>query len=246
MDLWYDIFKKGLIILDTKFIQLKGLSKSYGPTLAINNISIDIMKGKIVGLLGPNGCGKTTLLKLIANLLSNYTGEILINGYKPGIETKQMISYLPDRNYLTDSWTAITAVEYFSDFYLDFDKEKAIRLIEKLNIPLERKFKAMSKGTKEKLQLILVLSRNAQLYLFDEPIAGVDPAARDAIFDLILENYNREATILITTHLVHDVERILDYAIFLNNGQITRFGEVKALISNTGKTLEELFKEDFR
>ena len=232
--------------MDTKFIQLKGLSKSYGQTLAIDNISIDIMKGKIVGLLGPNGCGKTTLLKLLANLLSNYTGEILIDGHKPGIETKKTISYLPDRNYLTDSWTAIKAVEFFEDFYSDFNSEKALKLISKLDIPLDRKFKSMSKGTKEKLQLILVLSRKAELYLFDEPIAGVDPAARDAIFDLILENYNREATILITTHLVHDVERILDYAIFLNNGQITRYGEVSNLIGNTGKTLEDLFKEDFR
>lgn len=232
--------------MDTKFIQLKGLSKSYGQTLAIDNISIDIMKGKIVGLLGPNGCGKTTLLKLLANLLSNYTGEIIIDNHKPGIETKKFISYLPDRNYLTDSWTAIKAVEFFEDFYSDFNKEKALKLISKLDIPLDRKFKSMSKGTKEKLQLILVLSRKAELYLFDEPIAGVDPAARDAIFDLILENYNREATILITTHLVHDVERILDYAIFLNNGQITRYGEVSSLIGNTEKTLEDLFKEDFR
>jgi len=231
---------------NSKFVQISGLSKFYGQTLALYNLDIEIMKGKIVGLLGPNGCGKTTLIKLLANLLTNYSGKILIDGHEPGIETKKIISYLPDRNYLSDSWTPLKAVAFFEDFYSDFDRNKALKLLEQLDIPLDRKIKSLSKGTKEKMQLILVLSRNAQLYLFDEPIAGVDPAARDRIFDLILENYNREATIIITTHLVHDVEKILDYAIFLKKGQITRFAEVKKIIGDSGKTLEQVFKEDFK
>ena len=228
------------------FIHLKNLSKSYGLFLALDNINLDIVKGKVVGLLGPNGCGKTTLIKLLANLLTNYEGEILIDGQVPGVQTKRIISYLPDRNYLNDSWNANAAIDFFEDFYSDFDRNKALTLLRKLNIPLETKFKSLSKGTKEKLQLILVLSRQADLYLFDEPIAGVDPAARDYIFELILENYNREATIIITTHLVHDVEKILDQAIFLNHGRVTRFGDVDKIIGNSGKTLEDIFKEDFR
>lgn len=231
---------------NSKFIQISSLTKAYGSNIALYDISIDIMKGKIVGLLGPNGCGKTTFLKLLSNLLNNYKGEILIDGMKPGLETKKIISYLPDQNYLSDNWTAKLAIEFFSDFYDDFDAEKAKFLMTKLNLPENQRFKSLSKGTKEKLQLILVLSRKAQLYLFDEPIAGVDPAARDYIFDLILENYNKDATIIITTHLVHDVERILDYAIFLNKGQITRFGEVSTLLGDSNKTLEQLFKEDFK
>jgi ABC-2 type transport system ATP-binding protein len=228
------------------FIHLKNLSKSYGTFLALDNINLDIVKGKVVGLLGPNGCGKTTLIKLLANLLTNYEGEILIDGHVPGVQTKKIISYLPDRNYLSNSWNANNAINFFEDFYDDFDRERALMLIRKLNIPLDSKFKSLSKGTKEKLQLILVLSRRADLYLFDEPIAGVDPAARDYIFELILENYNDEATIIITTHLVHDVEKILDQAIFLNYGRVTRFGDVDKIVGNSGKTLEDIFKEDFR
>lgn len=232
--------------MDDNLISIKNLTKCYGPIVALNNISLDIKKGTIVGLLGPNGCGKTTFIKLLANLLTQYRGEILIDGYKPGVDTKKIISYLPDRNYLSNNWTADDAIRYFQDFYEDFDVKKAYDLVDRLDIAPNIKFKQMSKGTKEKLQLILVLSRNAKLYLFDEPIAGVDPAARELIFKLILHNYNKEATILITTHLVHDVESIIEYAIFLNKGRVTRFGKVNQMLDATNKTLEELFKEDFR
>jgi ABC-2 type transport system ATP-binding protein len=227
-------------------VHIEGLSKSYGSKLALNNLSLDLYRGKIVGLLGPNGCGKTTLLKLLANLLTQYDGTILINGFKPGPETKSMISYLPDRNYLSETWTAEDAITFFKDFYNDFDEKRARFLITKLSIDLNAKFKTLSKGTKEKLQLILVLSRKAQLYLFDEPIAGVDPASRDLIFDLILENYNKDATVIISTHLIYDVEKILDYAIFIKNGQVLRYGDVKQIVAQTNKSLEELFKEDFK
>ncbi|HHU55143.1 MAG TPA: ABC transporter ATP-binding protein [Acholeplasmataceae bacterium] len=232
--------------MNDNLITIKNLTKSYGPIIALNNINLEIKRGTVVGLLGPNGCGKTTFIKILANLLTQYEGEILIDGHKPGIETKKIISYLPDRNYLPNNWNVLDAATYFKDFYDDFDYYKAIDMAKRLEIPLNIKFKAMSKGTKEKLQLILVLSRNAKLYLFDEPIAGVDPAARELIFKLILHNYNQEATIIITTHLVYDVQSILEYAIFLKDGVITRYGKVDQMLESTNKTLEELFKEDFR
>lgn len=227
-------------------ISVKGLSKRYGETTALRDVNLDLYRGRIVGLLGPNGCGKTTFIKLLANLLTQYEGSILINGQKPGIETKKMISYLPDRNYLSDSWNANHAIEFFKDFYDDFNEDQARGLIHQLGIDPQMKFKSMSKGTKEKLQLILVLSRKAQIYLFDEPIAGVDPAARELIFDLILQNYNKEATVIISTHLIYDVEKILDDVIFINRGQIVRFGNVKTIVETHQKSIEELFKEDFR
>ena len=227
-------------------ISVNGLSKNYGGNAALRNVSLDLHKGRIIGLLGPNGCGKTTLIKLLANLLTQYQGSILINGHKPGLETKKIISYLPDRNYLADNWTANQAISYFKDFYEDFDEKQARELISKLQIDPFMKFKSMSKGTKEKLQLILVLSRQAQVYLFDEPIAGVDPAARDLIFELILQNYNKLATVIISTHLIYDVEKILDDVIFLRQGEVIRYGNVKHIVNTYQKSIEDLFKEDFK
>jgi ABC-2 type transport system ATP-binding protein len=227
-------------------ISVKGLSKYYGTTQALRNVNLDIYRGRIVGLLGPNGCGKTTLIKLLANLLTQYEGSILIDGKTPGVETKKIISYLPDRNYLSDSWNANQAITFFKDFYDDFDENKARELINQLGINPAMKFKSMSKGTKEKLQLILVLSRKALIYLFDEPIAGVDPAARELIFNLILQNYNKEATVIISTHLIYDVEQILDDVIFINRGEIVRYGNVKEITETTQKSIEDLFKEEFR
>mgnify|MGYP001354418593 CR=1 FL=1 len=227
-------------------VRVENLTKKYGTTVALNNISFDLYQGRIVGLLGPNGCGKTTLIKLLVNLLNNYQGKITINNYAPGPQTKALISYLPDRNFLPDNWSSKMAIDFFSDFFKDFEKNKAYKLLDKLAIHPLMPFKEMSKGTKEKLQLILVLSRKALLYLFDEPIAGVDPAARDLIFELILENYYKEATVIISTHLVYDVERILDDVIFLNKGIISRFGDVNTIRENTNKSIELLFKEDFR
>ncbi|MDD4213061.1 MAG: ABC transporter ATP-binding protein [Bacilli bacterium] len=227
-------------------VHVENLTKRYGDTIALNQINLDLYKGKIVGLLGPNGCGKTTFIKILANLLNEYEGKITVNGCMPGAQTKAMISYLPDRNFIPETWTAKMAIDFFKDFYSDFNETKAIKLITKLQINPLMKFRAMSKGTKEKLQLILVLSRNAHLYLFDEPIAGVDPAARDLIFELILENYNKEATVIISTHLIYDVEKILDYVVFLKNGIVTRYGDVDTIREKTQKSIELLFKEDFK
>ena len=182
----------------------------------------------------------------MANLLTQYQGSILINGHKPGLESKKVISYLPDRNYLSESWNAYEAISFFKDFYDDFNDAKALDLLTKLQIDPAMKFKSMSKGTKEKLQLILVLSREAKVYLFDEPIAGVDPAARDLIFELILENYNKQATVIISTHLIYDVEKILDDVIFIKNGEIIRYGNVSNIVRSHQKSIEELFKEDFK
>ena len=176
-------------------VVINNLTKRFSQITALDNFSIKLPKGKVIGMLGPNGSGKTTLIKILTNLSMQYEGEVLINGQKPGIETKKIVSYLPDCNFLSDSWTVNDAIEYFVDFFVDFDEQKARNLISQLGINFNQKIKTLSKGTKEKVHLVLVLSRNAELYIFDEPIAGVDPAARDLIFKLILENYNKNGTI---------------------------------------------------
>lgn len=229
-----------------KLIVLSELSKNYGQFNAIDNISLTLPAGKIIGLLGPNGSGKTTLIKLLANLLMQYRGNILINGLKPGVETKKIVSYLPDRNYLSDKWSTKDAVSYFIDFYPDFNQQRAGRILNDLSIDPNKNFKALSKGTKEKVQLALVLSRDAQLYLFDEPIAGVDPAARDYIFKMILENYNKEASVIISTHLIFEAEHILDYVIFLKNGKVVLSGDMKEIVEENGKSINDLFREAFK
>lgn len=227
-------------------IEISNLTKKYGKVVALDNLSIQIPRGKIIGLLGPNGSGKTTLIKVLANLLMVYDGTVLVDGKKPGIETKKIISYLPDCNYLSEAWTVRDAIEYFIDFYDDFDVQKAKDLFNKLDIPLDKKIKSLSKGNKEKVHLILVLSRNAELYIFDEPIAGVDPAARDLIFRLILDNYNKSGSILISTHLILEAEKIMDYAFFINRGKVAIFDSVNNIKAKTGKTLDELFREMYR
>lgn len=227
-------------------LQTERLSKNYGNTNALNDINISVKKGEIVGLLGPNGSGKTTLLKIISGLINNYEGEVLVMGEKIGIGTKQKVAFLPDSNFIPLSWSVHKAVEFYSDFFSDFDKTKAISLLKSLNINLESKFKSLSKGTKEKLQLVLILSRQAELYIFDEPIAGVDPIARDIIFKLILENYNKEASVIISTHLVASVEQILSSAIFIKYGEIISHESIIDLKEKHGdKNLEEIFKELF-
>lgn len=233
--------------MDETLINIHNLTKTYGKSnIALNGIHLEIPSGRIVGLLGPNGAGKTTLIKILTGLIKNYQGAVSINGSKIGPKTKEIISYLPDTDFISPTWTVKYAVSYYGDFFKDFDKEKALRLLQKLDIPLNKRFKALSKGTREKLQLILTLSRNALLYIFDEPIAGVDPAARDVIFDLILQNYNKSATILISTHLIADAERILDDFLFIKKGEIVRIGKVRDTIEETGKTIDELFREDFK
>ena len=227
-------------------IKINNLTKLYSNTVALSNVNLELPKGKILGLLGPNGSGKTTLIKIITNLLSQYQGEVYIDGQKPGVYTKSIISYLPDVNYLDEKWNGNQAIDFFKDFYQDFDENKARSLLNKLEIPVNKRFKELSKGTKEKLQLILVLSRNAKLYIFDEPIAGVDPATRDLIFDLILENYNKEASIIISTHLIAEVERILDEIVFLKNGQVVLSGNAEEIRKENNKSIDELFREIFK
>lgn len=227
-------------------VVINNLTKRFSQITALDNFSIKLPKGKVIGMLGPNGSGKTTLIKILTNLSMQYEGEVLINGQKPGIETKKIVSYLPDCNFLSDSWTVNDAIEYFVDFFVDFDEQKARNLISQLGINFNQKIKTLSKGTKEKVHLVLVLSRNAELYIFDEPIAGVDPAARDLIFKLILEKYNKNGTILMATHLILEAETIFDYAFFINNGRLALYDSVENIKNKTGKTLDQLFREIYR
>ena len=200
------------------FLECRGLDKFFPNCLALNNVDLTVPKGRIVGLLGPNGSGKSTLIKLANGLLTPTQGTILVDGKEPGIETKKIVSYLPERTYLTEWMTVQDMLDLFNDFYADFNIAKARDMLARLNIQTKARIKTMSKGTKEKVQLILVMSREAQLYLLDEPIGGVDPAARDYILNTIIANYNENATVLISTHLMSDVEQILDYVICINQG----------------------------
>lgn len=227
-------------------INTRNLTKNFGNTTALNNVSVDIPKGKIIGLLGPNGSGKTTLIKIITGLLMKYEGTVLIDGNMPGPLSKSKVAYLPDCNFLEEAWTVNDAIVYFKDFFADFDESKALNLFAKLGIITSSKIKNLSKGNKEKVHLILILSRNADLYIFDEPIAGVDPAARDLIFQLILENYNKNGSVIMSTHLISDAEPILDYALFLKEGSLALFDTVENIKNTNNKTLDELFREMYR
>ncbi|MDE6886530.1 MAG: ABC transporter ATP-binding protein [Helicobacteraceae bacterium] len=227
-------------------LEISNLTKNFGKINALNDVSLEIKKGEIIGLLGPNGSGKTTLIKIISGLINNYEGRVLLLGNKIGVESKSKIAYLPDVNFISPSWSVHKSLHYFADFFDDFDKSKAISLLKDLNISLDSTFKTLSKGTKEKLQLILILSRSAELYIFDEPIAGVDPVARDLIFKLILENYNKDASVIISTHLVFSIEKILTSAIFLKYGNVIAFDSINNLKEKyENKNLEEIFKELF-
>ncbi len=227
-------------------VQIQGLTKKYGKVTALDNISIDLPKGRIIGLLGPNGSGKTTLIKLMNGLLQPDSGQILIGGEPVGLKTKSMVAYLPDRTYLSMSSSVKEILQYFEAFYADFNRAKAEAMLANLQIDPKAKLKSMSKGTKEKVQLVLVMSREAQLYVLDEPIAGVDPAARDYILRTIINNYNPEATVLISTHLISDIEQVLDDAIFLQNGRITMANTVDNIREQEGKSVDELFREVFK
>ena len=227
-------------------IQCRGLTKNYGTKTALEQVEFSIGRGRIVGLLGPNGSGKTTLIKLLCGLLRPTSGELLIDGHAPGAYTKGQVSYLPDRMYFADWMKVRDLMSFFRDFYQDFDAAKASEMCQRLGIQEKDRIKAMSKGTKEKLQLALVMSRKAQLYLLDEPIAGVDPAARDYIMNTILTNYNENGTVLISTHLIGDVERVLDEAMFLKNGRMVRHQNVDDLRQQEGKSVDALFREIFR
>ncbi|MDD6487945.1 MAG: ABC transporter ATP-binding protein [Spirochaetales bacterium] len=227
-------------------LSCRGLTKQYGATTALNSIDLDLPAGSVIGLLGPNGSGKSTFIKIAAGLLTSTSGELLIDGYKPGIKTKEIVSYLPDHDYLNDWMSVNQLVKMFEDFYADFDKEKAFDMIQRLDIKRESMLKTLSKGTREKVQLILTMSRKAKLYLLDEPIGGVDPAARDYILNTIIGNYNENAAVLISTHLIADVEPVLTHAVFIKNGKIVRAGEVDDIREETGSSIDALFREEFK
>lgn len=224
----------------------QNLSKTYGNTSALSDVNLTLESGKIVGILGPNGSGKTTLIKLINGLLTPTGGSVFINGNTPGVKSKSEVAYLPDNIYLNAWMTVKQIVGYFADFYADFRKELAFEMLERLGISPEMKLKTLSKGNKEKVCLILVMSRAAKLYVLDEPIAGVDPAARDYVISTIIQNYNPEATVLISTHLISDIEEILDEVIFLRQGQVVLHKSVDTIREENECSVDELFREVFR
>ena len=232
--------------MDTPVLECRQLSKIYGAVRALDGVDLSLGRGRIVGLLGPNGSGKTTLIKTAAGLLTPSAGELLVNGQKPGAATKLAVSYLPERTYLNDWMKVVDLIAMFQDFYTNFDAKKAYDMLARLNVNPGDKLKTMSKGTKEKVQLILVMSRRADLYRLDEPIGGVDPAARDYILSTIIGNYSEDATVVISTHLISDVERILDEVVFLAYGKIGMVAQVDDIRENQGKSVDELFREVYR
>lgn len=229
-----------------ELVECKNLSKDYGMKKALDNVSFQIPTGRIVGLLGSNGSGKTTLIKMINELLVPTSGEILIKGKKPGIESKKVISYLPERSYLPYDKKVSEIISYFKDFYSDFNVERAYKLLNELGIKKEDKLKQMSKGTKEKVQLVLVMSREADIYILDEPIGGVDPVARDQILDLILKNFKEGASLIISTHLIADIEKILDDVIFIHQGRILLNASADEVRNKYHSSIENAFKEVFK
>ena len=229
-----------------ELLRCDGITKKYGPLIALNNIDLSIEGGRIIGLLGPNGSGKTTLIKLINGLLTPTSGSLTVCGGAPGVETKKVVAYLPDSNYLNSWMTVGQLVDMFCDFYEDFRRDTAIEMLTRLGITTCVRLKTLSKGNKEKVSLILVMSRSAKLYVLDEPIAGVDPATRDYIISTIIGNYNPEASVIISTHLISDIEQVLDEVIFINNGNIVLHKSVDAIREESGKSADELFREVFK
>ncbi|RHR33008.1 ABC transporter ATP-binding protein [Clostridium sp. AF19-22AC] len=227
-------------------LECQGLTKKYNNFYALSNLDLTLERGQIVGLLGPNGSGKTTLIKLINGLLIPTDGRVMINSLAPGVETKKLVSYLPERGYLNDHMRVDEILSYFVDFYDNFSIERANAMLKDLEIDIHARLRTLSKGTKEKVQLVLVMSRDAELYILDEPIGGVDPAARDYILHTILTNYNENATILLSTHLITDIENVLDRVIFLQNGQLTLNATVDEIRSKWGKSVDALFREVFK
>ena len=223
-----------------------GLTKQYGSKAALDNLNLTLPRGRIIGLLGPNGSGKTTLIKLINGLLAPTAGQLYINGNEPGPDTKKVVSYLPERTYF-NSWMKVNDIlDFFCDFYADFRRNRAEDMLQRLGIDPTARLSTMSKGTKEKVQLIMVMSRDADLYCLDEPIGGVDPAARDYILQTIISNYNENALVLISTHLISDIENVLDDVIFIQNGHIRLHTSVDAIREQEGKSVDTLFREVFR
>ncbi len=227
-----------------QLITVENLHKAYGSKVVLDGISFNASPGQIIGLLGPNGCGKTTLIKILTGLIKDHTGTVRINNEEPDAYTKSIVAYLPEKSYLPDWMRPIDALDYFTDFYKDFDKDKALMMVSRFGLDLKQRVKTMSKGQQEKLRLLLVICRNAELYILDEPLGGVDPAARAKILDLILENRAASSTVLISTHLISDVESIFDRVLMISEGHLIVNAHVNELREN-GKTVEEVFKEVF-
>lgn len=229
-----------------ELLECKKLCKSYGDKKILKDVNLKIPKGKIIGLLGKNGTGKTTLIKLINDLLTPTSGEVLINGKKPGVESKKVISYLPEKTYLDREMRVRDAINYFEEFYDNFDTKRATKLLKDLDLDIDTKIGKMSKGMQEKLQLILVMSRNASLYILDEPLGGVDPATRDYILDTILSNFSEGASVIISTHLISDIERILDEVIFIDKGKIVLTSSTDELRKKEKASIDEIFRRNFK
>ena len=229
-----------------KLLEVKNLNKSFDNKQVLKDINFSISKGKIVGLLGKNGAGKTTIIKLINDLLTKTSGEILVNGKKIGVETKKIISYLPEKTYLNKQMKVKEVVNYFKDFYDDFDDIKAKKLFKDLDLDINQPLIKMSKGMQEKVQLVLVMSRNADLYILDEPLGGVDPATRDYILDTILSNFNDNSSVIISTHLISDIERILDEVVFIDKGSIVLQIEADKLRNREKASIDEIFRRMFK
>lgn len=229
-----------------ELLECKNLCKEFDNNPILQDINLKIPKGKIIGLLGKNGAGKSTLIKLMNDLLTPTSGEILINGERPGVNSKEIIAYLPERTYLDKEMTIKQAIKYFEEFYKNFDSEKAIRLLKDLNLDINKKISKMSKGMQEKLQLILVMSRNAELYILDEPLGGVDPATRDYILDTILSNFCEGASVIISTHLISDIERILDEVIFVDQGKVILTSSADELRNKENASIDEVFRRYFK
>lgn len=226
-------------------LKVRDLKKSYGDHQVLNGVSFDIDAGKIVGLLGPNGCGKTSMIKSIVGLINDYEGNILINGKKPGADTKEIVAYLPEKSFLAPWMTPKHAINYMADFYKNFDKEKAVKMAETFQPPMKQKIKTMSKGQQEKLQLLLVMSRNAEIYILDEPLGGVDLVSREFILDTIMKNHSENSTILLSTHLIYDIEKVLDRVLMVKDGALVVNTDVEKITAD-GKSVEDLFREVFR
>ena len=225
-------------------ISVNGLRKSYGRKVVLDDISFEIEEGSIVGLLGPNGCGKTTLIKILTGLIKDHTGSVKISNEDIGAYTKSLVAFLPDTSYLPDWMKPTDAINYFADFYDDFDKDKATRMVTDFGLDPNQRFKTMSKGQQEKLSLILVMCRKAKLYILDEPLGGLDPAARSAILDLIMNNYAQDAAVLLSTHLINDVERIFDRVLMISKGKVVVNSHINE-IKEKGQSVEDVFKEVF-
>ena len=233
-------------MINMKLLEINNLNKSFDNKEILKDINLSIQSGKIIGLLGKNGVGKTTLIKLINDLLTPTSGEILIKGQKIGVETKKVISYLPERTYLNKQMKVSEVISYFGDFYDNFDSEKAKKLLKDLDLDINQKLTQMSKGMQEKVQLVLVMSRNADLYVLDEPLGGVDPATRDYILDTILSNFNENASVIISTHLISDIEKILDEVIFIDKGKIVLQSDADKLRNKENASIDEIFRRMFK